>query len=305
MHRVLEVTRIRTFGASLRRRFPWKVRKIGVDAGFTCPNRDGAKAAGGCVYCDNRSFSVNAGSPDPVEEQIRRGIEAGRRKGVGHFIAYFQAYTNTYAPVARLREIYAVALRFPEVAGISIGTRPDCLSNAVLDLVSSLAERVAVWLEIGLESAHDRSLAWMNRAHTVADFEDAVRRAAGRPFERVAHLIYGIPGESRADMMATTEFVAKLPVDSVKVHHLYVAKDTPLESMHARGEVPLFAFDEWIPLAADIVERLPERMSVQRLCGELSNRYLVAPRWGRSATEVLQAVERELERRGTRQGSRA
>jgi len=193
--------RLYTFGEHLRHRFPFKVRKIGVDAGFTCPNRDGAKAWGGCIYCDNRSFSLNADSLDPIETQIRRGIEVGRRKDVDHFIVYFQAYSNTYAPVARLRETYEIALRFPEVVGVSVGTRPDCLSNAVLDLLTRLGERTAVWLEIGLESSHDRSLAWMNRAHTHADFEDAVHRSSGRPFERVVHTIYGIPGESWEEMM--------------------------------------------------------------------------------------------------------
>lgn len=286
--------RIYTFGERLKKRFPFKVRKIGVDAGFTCPNRDGAKAAGGCVYCDNRSFSVNADSPDPVEEQIRRGIRGDR------YIAYFQAYTNTYAPVARLKEIYSIALKFPEVVGISIGTRPDCLSNAVIDYLSELGSRLPLWLEIGLESSHDRSLAWMNRAHTYADFEDAARRTAGRPFERVVHLIYGIPGESRGDMMETTDRVAELGFDSIKVHHLYIAKGTPLEAMNP----PTYTFEEWLPLAADVVERLPETMSVQRLCGELSNRWLVAPRWGKSSTDVFRAVDAELERRGTRQGSR-
>ncbi len=295
--------RIHTFGESLKRRFPFKVRKIGVDAGFTCPNRDGAKAWGGCVYCDNRSFSLNAGSPDPLEAQIARGIERGGRHGVDHFIVYFQAYTNTYGPPARLREIYESALRFPEIVGISVGTRPDCLSNAVLDLLSGLGERTAVWLEIGLESAHDRSLRWMNRAHTVADFEDASRRSAGRPFERVVHLIYGLPGESHDDMMETTDRVAAAGFDSAKVHHLYVAKETPLEEMHARGEVPLYTFEEWVPLAADIVERLPVSMSIQRLCGELHNDFLVAPRWGKSTPEILRAVEEELARRGTRQGA--
>lgn len=296
--------RIHTFGESLRRRFPFKVRKIGVDAGFTCPNRDGAKAWGGCVYCDNRSFSLNAGSPDPLEAQIARGIERSRRHGVEHFIVYFQAYTNTYGPVARLRELYESALRFPEVVGISVGTRPDCLSNAVLDLLSELTERTAVWLEIGLESSHDRSLRWMNRAHTYADFEDTVRRSAGRPFDRAVHLIYGLPGESHDDMMETTDRVAATGFDSVKVHHLYVARGTPLEEMHARGEVRLLTFEEWIPLAADIVERLPIPMSIQRLCGELCNDFLIAPRWGMSTPEIQRAVEEELARRGTRQGSR-
>ncbi len=303
MRRVQVTSRLYSFREHLRKRFPFRVRKIGLDAGFTCPNRDGAKATGGCVYCDNRSFSVNADSTDSVEQQIRQGIEAGRRKGIEHFLAYFQAYSNTYAPVVRLREIYAVALRFPEVVGVSVGTRPDCLSNAVLDLLSDLGKKTAVWLEIGLESGQDRSLVWMNRAHTVADFEAAIRRCDGRPFERVVHLIYGIPGESHEEMMATTRFVASLPIDSVKVHHLYVAKDTPLESLYARGEVRLFTFEEWVPLASDIVERLPATMSIQRLCGELSNRWLVAPRWEKSTPEVLRAVESELARRGTRQGS--
>ena len=293
-----------SFNAQLRNRFPYKVRKIGIDAGFTCPNRDGSRAIGGCLYCNNRSFSSFAASQTAIEEQIREGIRIGRRRDFHHFIAYFQAYTNTYAPTSRLKEIYETALGFPEIVGISIGTRPDCLSDSTIDLISTLGEQVAVWLEIGMESSHDRTLLWLNRAHSYAEFEDAARRTAHRPFQRVVHAIYGLPGESYEDMMQTTDRIATSGFDSAKIHHLYVSEGTPLEELYRNGEISLYTREEWIPLAADILERLPEEMSIQRLCGELKGEGLVAPRWGVQSPELIQAIEAELARRGSRQGCR-
>lgn len=297
--------RYNAFSAHLRRRYPFPVRKIPVDAGFTCPNRDGVKATGGCTYCENRSFAPAAIGPlRTIEEQIERAAAFYREHyATDHFIVYFQAYTNTYAPVEELRAIYDRALRYPSVVAISIGTRPDCVSEAVLDLVASYAKKVDVWLELGLESSHDRTLEWLNRAHTYAEFEDAVRRANGRGFEIAAHTIFGLPGESHDEMMQTAERLARLPVDGVKIHHFYVAKHTALEPMHARGEFGVMTVDEWASLAADVLERLPASMTIQRLTGELAGPYVVAPRWGVAKPQVLARIERELERRGTRQGA--
>lgn len=298
--------RIYHFSEYLRRRFPFKVWKLPVDAGFTCPNRDGTKASGGCTYCDNRSFSPPARNrATGLRDQIEQGLARRRAKGIEHSIIYFQAYTNTYAPVEDLRAYWDLALSFPGVVGLAVATRPDCLPEPVLALLESFARRTAVWVELGLESSHDATLAALNRAHTYADYVDAVARAKGRGFELVGHLIYGLPGESREMMLETTERVAGLGLDAVKLHHFYVARGTPLEAAYRRGELRLLDLGEWVALAADVLERLPESMYVERVAGELENDWLVAPRWGASSAQIWSAVEAELARRGTRQGARA
>jgi hypothetical protein len=296
------------WSASLKALYPFPVFKIPLNAGFTCPNRDGTKGAGGCVYCDNRSFAPNARGPrEELAAQLAKGKERYRaKKKDAKFVAYFQAYTNTYGSPDELRETYAVATRDPDVVGLSIGTRPDCVADDVLDLVASLRSRDRrVWLELGLESAHDPSLRWMNRCHTAADFADAARRAAARGLPVVAHVILGIPGETRAIMRDTARFVAGLPVDSVKIHHLYVCPHTELEKMWIRGEAPVPTLAEHAAAAADFLEILPERVSVQRLIGELPGPYCVAPDWGVDKARAVAAIEDELRRRGARQGCRA
>lgn len=294
-----------SFSDYLKKKYPFPVKKIPIDAGFTCPNRDGLKGVGGCTYCDNRSFSPNARGPRrTVEEQIRRGIEFFRARGADRFIAYFQAYTNTYAPLQQLKDVYAQALQFPEIVGISVGTRPDCVSDATLDYLQSLSRRVDVYLELGLETSHDRTLQAINRCHTYADFEDAVRRASGRGLELVAHTIFGLPGESREDMLLTVRRIGGLPLRHIKIHHLYIAPGTVMEEQFRRGQIRLLTFEEWVTLAADILERLPPSMVIQRLMGELGGEYVVAPLWRKTKAQVLQAIDHELARRGTRQGSR-
>lgn len=294
-----------SFSDYLKKRYPFAVKKIPIDAGFTCPNRDGVKGAGGCTYCDNKSFSPNTRGPKrTVEEQIRKGIQFYRARGADKFIAYFQAYTNTYAPLERLKAIYDKALQFPEIVGVSIGTRPDCVSNGTLDYLQDLSQRLDVYLEIGLETSHDRTLEAINRCHTYAEFEDAVRRASGRGLQLVAHTIFGLPDESRDDMMLTVVRIGRLPLQQIKIHHLYITPGTVMEEQHRRGEIRLFTFEEWVALAADILERLPPSMVVQRVMGELGGEYVVAPLWRKTKAQVLQAIDRELARRGTRQGSR-
>lgn len=294
------------FSQHLKRLFPWKVAKIPLDAGFTCPNIDGTLAYGGCTYCDNRSFSPNArGARASIAEQIRRGMERYRPKGFEHFIAYFQANTNTYAPTSRLKELYDEALSFPEVVGLSIGTRPDCVPDVVLDLVESYAPRVRVWLEMGVQTMSDEANRRTNRAHTWGDFVDAVRRASGRKFELVAHTILGLPGDTPEGMRETAVELGRLGIDSVKVHHLYICPGTVMEDQLRRGEVRVMELDEYVALACDFLERLPEGVSIQRLVGELDGPYVVAPRWGLSKSEVLSRIDAELARRGTRQGTHA
>src|SRR5262245_52991661 len=212
------------FSRYLRERFGTRVYRVTIDGGFTCPNVDGSVAVGGCVYCDNRSFSPNRRLPRvTLREQLDRGIVTlQKRYRADRFLAYFQAGTNTYAPVERLRRLYDEALAHPQVVGLAIGTRPDCVPDEVLDLIEGYARDRYVCLELGLQTIHDRSLDWMNRGHHYDAFVDAVRRCQGRGLDLCAHVILGLPGESREDMLATADALTALPVQAVKIHNLHV-----------------------------------------------------------------------------------
>lgn len=293
-----------SFSQYLKKKYPFKVRKISIDAGFTCPNRDGSKAAGGCIYCDNRSFSPNSiGQLKSVKEQIGQGMDFYRRNfGAEKFIIYFQAYTNTYAPVDYLKKLYDEAVSYPDVVALSIGTRPDCVPDDVLDLIESYTKKVDVWLELGLQTIHDSTQEFTNRAHGFIDFKSAVKRAQGRGFGICAHTIFGMPGETLNMMMQTASAVAKMGLDSIKIHHLYVAKHTAMTKMYEKGQIKVMTLDEWARIAADVLERIPPTMIVQRLMGEINNEYLVAPKWNVSKNGVLTAIQKELAKRNSYQG---
>jgi radical SAM protein (TIGR01212 family) len=296
--------RYQSFSRFLRERFGTRVQRVTLDGGFTCPNVDGSVAVGGCVFCDNRSFSPNRRLPRAsIRAQLERGVALlGKRYGADRFLAYFQAATNTYAPVEKLRRFYDEALAHPQVVGLAIGTRPDCVPEPVLDLIEGYARQHYVCLELGLQSRHDRSLDWMNRGHHFDAFVDAVRRCRGRGFDVCAHVILNLPGESRDDMLATADALAALPVQAVKVHNLHVVRDTPLERMYAAGEVRLFERDEYVGVVCDFLERLPPGLVIQRLSGDAPPDYLVAPRWCLDKPALLRAIHAELERRDGWQG---
>lgn len=292
------------YGFFLRRRFGQPVHKVSLDAGFTCPNVDGTVARGGCVFCDNRSFSPSRRLPrSSINEQLAFGIGKVRERfGVERFLAYFQPATNTYAPVARLRPLYEEALAHPQVVGLAIGTRPDCVPDDVLDLVDELAARAFVSLELGLQTIHDRSLAWMNRGCTHAAFVDAMGRARDRNFEIGAHVILGLPGESHDEMLATADALARSGIDSVKIHNLYVVKDTPLADDVAAGRVTLQSQAEYVNTVVDFIERLPGSVVVERVSGEAPPNYFVGPAWCLQKAEVRLAIDAEFRRRDTWQG---
>jgi radical SAM protein (TIGR01212 family) len=292
------------FSRFLRERFGTRVFRVTIDAGFTCPNVDGTVAVGGCVYCDNRSFSPNRRLPrTPVRAQVERGVTLlGKRYGADRFLAYFQAATNTYAPVEKLRRLYDDALQHPQIVGLAIGTRPDCVPDPVLDLIEGYARQRYVCLELGLQSAHDRSLDWMNRGHHFDGFVDAVRRCQGRGFDLCAHVILNLPGEDCDDMLATADALAALPVQAVKIHNLHVVRNTPLEAMYRAGQVRLFERDEYVRTVCDFLERLPPEMVIHRLSGDAPPDYLVAPTWCLDKPDLLRAIHAELERRPSWQG---
>jgi radical SAM protein (TIGR01212 family) len=292
------------FNYYLRKKFGQRVQKVSLDGGFTCPNVDGRVAVGGCVFCDNRSFSpsrrVRRGA---IREQLDEGIRRLRwRYDVDRFLAYFQPATNTYAPAERLRELYFEALDHPQVVGLAIGTRPDCLADDVLALLGEIAGQTYVSVELGLQTIHDRSLDWMNRGHHHDAFLDAVARGRGRGFELCAHVILGLPGESHDDMMATAREVARLGLDAVKIHNLYAVRDTPLADWVATGQVRLMDQDQYVETLVDFVELLRPSCLIERVSGEAPPRYFVGPAWCLDKPAVRAAIDAEFHRRDTWQG---
>ena len=296
--------KINSYGHYLRRRFGFRVSKVNVDAGFTCPNRDGSKGIGGCIYCNNVSFSPkDTLAVIPLEEQLAHGMDYHRlRLGSQKFIVYFQKYTNTYAAVDHLADLYRRALNHPDVLGLSVGTRPDSLSDEALDLLAEIAREKYVCLELGLQSADDDILTRINRGHTLEEFLAAVRRASGRGFEICAHLIYGFPGETPADFLKTAGLIASLPIDSVKLHQLHAVEGTELAAMYRRGAFVPLQLEQYVATIADFLERLPQRVTIQRLYGSAPLDICVAPRWGLKNNQMWYAVINELHRRGTHQG---
>ncbi len=289
----------------LKSRFPWKVYKLPLDAGFTCPNRDGKVASGGCTFCSNASFSPNSGGPvKSVRRQIEEGIAVFRKRRFGgeRFIAYFQAFTNTYAAPEELAALYEEALSFPEVVGLAIGTRSDCLDEATLGLLEEMQKRTALFLEVGLQSSHDETLRRVNRGHTFSDFIDAVHRIKARNLYLSTHLILGLPGEDRAMMLDTVHRISALPIDAIKLTHLYIPHQAPLASLYRRGGLPLFTLPDYLTLVCDVLERLPRHFVIERLMGELDGPDILAPLWGKHKGEILQMLEAEFARRGTYQG---
>jgi radical SAM protein (TIGR01212 family) len=287
-------------------RFGCRVHKLPIDAGFTCPNRDGSVAAGGCVYCDGRGSALRQAGPLPsVGDQVRRGKAFYRQRPKAEkFIAYFQTFTNTYAPVEKLRALYDEALAEEDVIGLSIGTRPDCVPDETLALIRSYAERFHVWLEFGLQSIHDRTLGAINRGHDAATFRDAVRRTGGGPILICVHIIVGLPGETREEILETARAISELPVQGIKIHSLLALEGTELGGRFKRGEVTLMTREEYVGAVCDILEILPPGMVIQRLTADGYREIFLGPAWAGNKLAVLNAIDRELETRDSWQGNR-
>jgi uncharacterized protein len=296
----------RDLNSYLKGRFGQRVQKITLDAGLTCPNRDGRLSIGGCLYCNARGSGTGAwGRGQSIPAQMEAGIaRLSRRYGAARFIAYFQSFSNTYAPVTTLRELYEAALAPPQVVGLAIGTRPDCLGDEVLDLLAGYARDRLMWLELGLQSAHDATLARINRGHDAACFSEAAARAASRGIAVVAHVILGLPGEGPREMAATAEFLARLPVQGVKIHLLYVVKGSGLARVHEQGEYDCLTEAQYVSSVVDFIERLPPHLVIHRLTSDPHAEELVAPAWCLDKPRVLESLKLEFIRRGTRQGSR-
>lgn len=298
--------RYNAFSDELKRVFGCRVQRISVDAGFSCPNRDGSLDSGGCIFCGGSgSGSYGIRRDLTVAGQIEDGKEVMRRKyKAQRFIAYFQAYSNTYAPVEQLRALYAEALSVPDVVGLIVATRPDCLSDEILDYLHELTQQTYLWLELGVQSIHDRTLTLINRRHDHACSVDAIRRAKSRGLRVCAHVMLGLPGETRAETLAMAGELNRLGVDGVKLHLLHVMKGTRLAEMYGRGEIQVLGRDEYAGLVCDFLELLDPRILVHRLTGDGGHDNLVAPLWSLKKFEILNLIDAELERRGTRQGIR-
>jgi hypothetical protein len=294
-----------TFSRHLKQRFGGRVHKISVDAGFSCPNRGATRNRPGCLFCDpDGSGAVGIDRGFPVAEQIERGKEIMIRKyKARHFLAYFQPFSNTFAPVAHLRKLYDEALAVERVVGLAVGTRPDCVPPPVMDLLTEYHRRTYFWLELGLQSSHDRTLELLRRGHDYSCFLDAYEAAKARGLRVCVHVILGLPGESRADMLATAEEMARLKVDGIKLHLLHVLRGTPLGDLYQQGDIRILEQDEYVSLVADVIERLPSSTLIHRLTGDGPRDTLLAPLWSLNKWEVLNAIDDELQRRGTRQGS--
>ncbi len=297
-------TRYNSYGAFLRQKFGTRVHKVPVHAGFTCPNRDGTVAYGGCTYCNIDSFTPEAARARvPIREQVQTGIDyLKRRLGASAFIVYFQPYTNTYAPLAHLRELYEEALAHPEVVGLSVGTRPDCVEEDKLAYFQALSRQYFVTIEFGIESVHDETLRLINRGHDYACTVDAVQRTAARGLYVCGHLILGFPNETRAQMLQTVEEVSKLPLTFVKLHNLHVVRHTELARQYEQNPFHVFTFEEWVALACDSLERLNPDFVVERLYGDAPRRLLIAPQWCRDGAKIIRAIQEEMVRRDTYQG---
>jgi len=297
---------IHSYGSYLRRRFRCRVSKVNVDGGFTCPNRDGIKGMGGCLYCNNTSFSPRGTRDEiPIERQMAEGMAYHRtRLGSDKFIIYFQKYTNTYAPLEKIRDLFTRVLDHPDVIGISVGTRPDCLSDEALDFLQEIARTRYVCLELGLQSIDDAILRRINRGHDVAEYLRAVERASGKGIELCTHLIYGFPGETSEGFLKTAEFIAALPIDSLKVHQLHAVKGTSLSDMYHRGEFIPLSHADYVSTVCDFLERIPPSIAIQRLYGSAPLAIRVAPTWDLKNNRMWYSIVNELKRRGTWQGYR-
>lgn len=289
----------------MKDRYHVQVSKVNVDAGFTCPNRDGTVSIGGCIYCNNDSFRPSAcTSTASVHQQIEAGVPYLRRRyGAEKFIVYFQPFTNTYAPVGTLERLYREALAYPDVVGLAIGTRPDCVDADKIALLQDLARDRFILVEYGLQSVYDRTLEFINRGHDLACFEHAVDLTAGRGIHIGAHLILGFPTEARDEMLAMADVISAMPIGFLKLHQLQVIKETALAALYGSRPFPTLGYDDYLDLVVAFLERLSPRIVLQRLFAAAPEHILVAPVWNRTRSEFLHDLDQRMEQQGKSQGA--
>lgn len=296
---------INSFGCAMQRKYGEKIHKIAINAAFTCPNRDGTKGTGGCSFCNNTSFNPNARKPPTLIEQIESGRNVIRRRtGAEKYLAYFQAYTNTYADIETLKQQYDLALSQENIIGLSIGTRPDCVPDAVLALLADYQEHgYEVWLELGLQSAIDESLRKVNRGHDFADYVDAIKRARKFGLQICTHLIVGLPGESAAMSLYSLDKVLDTGTHGLKLHPLHVVKHTLLSHQWKKGEYQTLTMADYIATACEMIKYTPNDIIFHRLTATASDNLLLAPAWCNKKWAVLNAIYESLLQQGSKQGS--
>lgn len=297
--------RYNQFSAYLKNKFGAKVYKITLDAGFSCPNRDGTISTGGCIFCDDGgSFSQAHSNLLSIEEQVNIGAKTLHdRFKAEKFMSYFQAYTNTYKPVNELERIYKSALNHPDVVGLSIGTRPDCVEDDKLNLISDIAQDYYTWVEYGLQSIHNKTLKKINRGHDFDCFLKAYERTKEKGINVCTHVIFGL-WETRDKILETAQKLAELKVDGVKIHMLCALKDTKLAKLYENKEIDFMSEEEYVNLVCDFLEILPQTTTIHRLAGNGLKKNLIAPRWLGAKLDCLNKIDRELLKRNSYQGSK-
>lgn len=289
----------------LRQKFGIKVFKISLDAGFTCPNRVGKAGYGGCIFCSARGSGDFAGTKENLVEQFFEVKRMMNKKWkVGKYLGYFQAYTNTYAPVEELREKYYSILELDDVLGLAIATRPDCLPSDVLDLLEEISNKAYLWVELGLQTIHEDTAELINRGYRLETYVNAVAELKKRNIQVVTHAILGLPGESVEDMLKTVDFIANTGTQGIKLHLLHLMKDTRMVKLYEEGGLSFLSMDEYVNLIVDSIERLPEDMVVHRLTGDSPRSTLIEPVWSLKKWEVLNSIDDCFKSRDTWQGKK-
>ena len=294
----------------LKKRFGTKVQRITLEANLDCPNRDGVKAFGGCTFCTADGSSAGAFDiNDPISKQLENGIKLfSKRFGANKFISYLQSFTNTYASIDKLKKIYDESISHPDVVILAIGTRPDCLSDEVLDLIETYKGKVEIWLDIGLQTVHNKTLDFINRAHTEKDFFDALYRAKKRGLIVCAHTIFGLPGETKEMFYETMQKLSISQIDAIKIHQLLVLEKTKIAQQYSDRLFKTLELEEYINLVCDFLEMLSPNVVIHRLFAEAKPGELIAPKWAeqddgrRNKQQILRMIETELIKRGTKQG---
>lgn len=296
--------RYNDFNTYLRSIFDCRVQKITIDAGLSCPNRNGTISKGGCIYCNARGSGTGAHAKGlSVTDQIIHGKRAlSKRYKAKKFIAYFQSFSNTYGPFDRLKILYEQALAIEDVVGLSIGTRPDCVNEQILELLQSYVKKHLVWIEYGLQSANDSTLAFINRGHDVKCFKKAVVATKNRGIKICAHVIIGLPNEKKPHVLETARAVSDMEIDGIKIHLLYVVRGTKLDRLYAAGEYRCLEQQQYADLVCDFLEHIPKNMIIQRLTGDPHPEELVAPLWALKKTENMALIKETLEKRDSWQG---
>ncbi len=300
------IIRFNSFGRYLKKRFNTTVYKVNVDAGFTCPNRDGSLDVTGCIYCNNDSFRPSECKPQlSIKEQIRNGINyLSLRYGATRFLVYFQPFTNTYAPLRDLERLYIEALSHPSVMGLAIGTRPDCVDEEKISFLQSLAKEYFILIEYGLQSIHDKTLQFIHRGHDFQAFLDAVSLTVGRGIHIGVHIIVGFPTETRKEMLKMATELSNHPIEFIKIHQLQVVKNTPLADYYTNKYFHTFDYNEYLDFMVDFIELLNPNMVIQRFFATAPEDILIAPKWGKTRHQVMSDIQKRFEQRNAFQGSK-